>query len=341
METDLTISILSGDPVDDAAVELLNTSARAALIEQLLDESAGRRWLRASRLLDRALADRLLHTEDDFRSTRRDRTVARVVGVASLPALLEHVDAIAAGSGAAALWERLANTDELLVTATRVISRAEAASATAALYLLVLDPVGDYGLERRSMTQLAEAGLASPHGEVRGLAAEHLVSAAPDVLAADAERFVRDEDERLRNHAWHASFLRSPAQAGELALALVGDETTALPVRRSALTAYGEHLPTAEVVDVLAFFVGHPNEALALDAAQLMVRLHRQPTIATAAASSPHEPVRELALFLLDPYRGSPAAGGSRPGDPTAGDIFAEIARRLDEDEQPRERNLP
>jgi hypothetical protein len=54
-----------------------------------------------------------------------------------------------------------------------------------------------------------------------------------------------------------------------------------------------------------------------------------------AAADSRHEPVRELALFLLDPYRGSPAAGGSRPGDPTAGDIFAELARRLEDDDPP------
>jgi hypothetical protein len=223
----------------------------------------------------------------------------------------------------------------LNVSAARVISHAEAAAATAALYLLVLDPVGDYGLEGDALIQLAEAGLVSPHGEVRGLAAEHLVGAAPDVLVAGADRHVRDIDERLRNHAWRALFQRQPAEAGELALSLLGDEATELHVRRSALTAYGEYLPTAEVADLLAFFVVHPEEALAVDAAQLMFRLHRYPTIAMAAADSRHEPVRELALFLLDPYRGSPAAGGSRPGDPTAGDIFAELARRLEDDDPP------
>jgi hypothetical protein len=41
--------------------------------------------------------------------------------------------------------------------------------------------------------------------------------------------------------------------------------------------------------------------------------------------------VRDIAAFLLDPYRGSPAAGGSRPGDPTNSDIFAEMMRQLDD----------
>jgi hypothetical protein len=171
---------------------------------------------------------------------------------------------------------------------------------------------------------------------VRGLAAEHLVAHGPTILVERASALVRDEDERLRGHAWHAFYMRESQRANALALALLGDERTPIPVRRSALVAYGEHLPTSEAADLLVFFVQHPDEALALDAAQLMFRLHRYPTIAMAAAESPHAPVRELALFLLDPYRGSPAAGGSRPGDPTSGDIFAELARRLEEDEPSR-----
>ena len=41
--------------------------------------------------------------------------------------------------------------------------------------------------------------------------------------------------------------------------------------------------------------------------------------------------VREIAEALLDPRRGSPAAGGSRPGDPTRTlDIFKALLERGD-----------
>lgn len=337
MNTDLAARILAGEPVDAEAVTRLGGAERTALIERLIDDPAGRRWLRASPLLDTELANRLLAYECDFRGRRRDRTLDNVIRVASDAELEPRVGALAAGPGAAALWRRLsADPDRLLASAAPVLAGVDPNAASATLYLLVLDPVSDYGLGPAAATGLALAGLTAPHGEVRGLAGEYLVAHAPAMLAERAPTLVQDEHERLRGHAWHALYLLAPEQGRTLALELLGDEATPVPIRRSALIAYGEHVPTSAAADLLAFFVQHPEEALALDAAQLMFRLHRYPTIAMAAAESPHAPVRELALFLLDPYRGSPAAGGSRPGDPTTGDIFAELARRLDADEQPR-----
>lgn len=336
MSANLATAILAERAVEEAAATQLEADERAALIELLVDSPIGRRWLRASPLLDTDLADRLLTYSDDIHGLRRDHTLERVVAHASDAALQRQLEFIAAGPAASALWRRLAAAPhQLMDTAARVLTGGDTRAATAALYLLVLDPVSDFGLDTDSLATLALAGLASPHGEVRGLAAEWLVANMPGVLADRAVDLVQDDDERLRGHTWRAWFRLSPHAAREGALALLGDEATALQVRRSALTAYGEHLPTGEVADVLAFFVTHPDPVLALDAAQLMFRLHRYPTIAIAAAESPHEPVRELALFLLDPYRGSPAAGGSRPGDPTAGDIFAELARRMETEEPP------
>jgi hypothetical protein len=334
---DLAARIVAGEPVDVEAVDRLDAANRATLVERLIAEPAGRRWLRASPLLDTGSADRLLGYEEDFRVQRRDRTLDNVIALASEEELERRIEAVAAGPGAAALWQRLSGKPgQLLRSAVRVLSDGDQDAAAATLYLLVLDPVSDYAIARDDVTTLALAGLASPHGIVRGLAAEHLVDHTPAILAERAPTLVLDNDERLRGHAWHAFYLCAPDRAQALALELLGNEDTPLPIRRSALVAYGEHLPTSKVAELLAFFVQHPEETLALDAAQLMFRLHRYPTIAMAAAESPHPPVRELALFLLDPYRGSPAAGGSRPGDPTTGDIFAELARRLDESEPPR-----
>jgi hypothetical protein len=53
-----------------------------------------------------------------------------------------------------------------------------------------------------------------------------------------------------------------------------------------------------------------------------------------AAQVSPHLSVREIAEHLLDPNRGSPSAGGSRPGDPTRPDatqIYGDLLQQLEE----------
>jgi len=49
--------------------------------------------------------------------------------------------------------------------------------------------------------------------------------------------------------------------------------------------------------------------------------------------------VRETAERLLDPLRGSPAAGGNRPGSPTdTSAIFEELLRRESEGREPFQR---
>jgi hypothetical protein len=99
------------------------------------------------------------------------------------------------------------------------------------------------------------------------------------------------------------------------------------------LTVAGEALPTEMLVDLLAYFVVHPNAELALEAANLLQCHHRHPEIAIPAAGSPHPEVREIANRLMDPYRGSPAAGGSRPGDPLREDPLMKLLRQIEEAE--------
>jgi hypothetical protein len=43
--------------------------------------------------------------------------------------------------------------------------------------------------------------------------------------------------------------------------------------------------------------------------------------------------VREIANRLMDPYRGSPAAGGSRPGDPLREDPLMKLLRQIEQAE--------
>ena len=173
--------------------------------------------------------------------------------------------------------------------------------------------------------------MASADATTRSLAAEFLFNHDTQALAVLAGQLVYDIDERVRALTWSAGFRTIPDETYAMATAIVSDESADVQVRRSALSALGTHLDTSDVVDLLAFFVLHPSEHLALDAANLMYRLHRQPTIATAAAESPHQRVREIGELLLDPYSGSPAAGGSRPGDPTSTDIFAEMIRQTEQ----------
>ncbi|HVX29163.1 MAG TPA: hypothetical protein VHA53_01690, partial [Nitrolancea sp.] len=71
-----------------------------------------------------------------------------------------------------------------------------------------------------------------------------------------------------------------------------------------------------------------PVRALAEVATDLLWTYHRSPSIAIAAAESPHESVRATAARLLNPQTGSPAAGGSRPGAPERGpDIYQEMLK--------------
>lgn len=339
-------SLHAGEMVPHDALDHLPDSERDGVIDELIDDRAGRRWLRDSNRLDSVLADRLLEYEDDFQARHRDATLSRAVRHASHQALNSHSRAIAAGPAAQELWRQLAgSSDELLDTAIATVRHGTRSAGETTLHLLVLDPVESHGLDESQRARIARAALASHEPSVRGLAAEHLASHDPPAILDNLEQLIRDEDERVRGFAWSAAYRDNPREAYEIALDLLGDESAPVPQYRSALIATGEHMPTGAITELLAFFVVHPDPELATDAANLLYRLHRHPDIATAASQSPHENVRETAAMLLDPYRGSPAAGGSRPGDPTRsqGDAFAEMLRKMgvDPDETTDEGQKP
>lgn len=309
---------------------LRDLQAPDAAIDLALESPDGRRWLRGLTDLDTELADRLLVYESDFTTPRRDRTLQLAVTAASARAIREYVAAIASGAAAAAMWRRLTgDPDQLVHLAVGIVSGHQPA-AESTLYLLILDPFDPYELGTARRAAIASAALSATEATTRSLAAEYLFDNDLDVLARHFEQLVIDSDERVRGLAWSAGFRTRPRETYDLAIAVLGGESLDIPIRRSALAAIGTHFQTSDVVDILSVFVAHPNETLALDAGNLLYRLHRHPIIATAAANSPHASVREIGEFLLDPYRGSPAAGGSRPGDPTSSDIFAEMIRQTE-----------
>lgn len=326
------------DGIDPPFATVREMRAPDATINLALESTDGRRWLRSLTDLDTELADRLLVYESDFKMPRRDRTLDLAVAAASAPAIREHVAAIASGAAAAALWRRLAGDPDQLVDLAVGIVSGHRSAAESTLYLLILDPFDPYALGNARRAAIARAALSAAEAATRSLAAEYLFDNGLDILAQSVEQLVLDSDERVRGLAWSAGFRTYLRETYDLAIAVLGDESQNIPIRRSALAAIGTHFQTNDVVDILSVFVAHPDETLALDAGNLLYRLHRHPTIATAAANSPHANVREIGEFLLDPYRGSPAAGGSRPGDPTSSDIFAEMIRQTEarEPDEPR-----
>lgn len=300
--------------------------------DHVLQDPVRRRALRGSETLTPDLAARLLAFVEDFRSGRVDRTLERLVQVAPVEALLEHAVTIAGSPAAGAFWNRLRRDNvDLVDPAIAIITGEDIEAAMSVLYLLVLDPLDPYGIGPENRVLIADIGLHSSSVDVRSLSAEYLFDNNIQALGDDYERLVVDEDERIRGVGWSAGIRLDSGNAYRLAQETLHDEAAPMPIRRSALAALGTHYETADLVDTLSQFVLHPDPDLALDAANLLFRLHRHPVIATAAIESPHEAVRDIAAFLLDPYRGSPAAGGSRPGDPTNSDIFAEMMRQLDD----------
>ena len=303
-----------------------------SVIETALKSVAGRRWLRTLEDLSLELADRLVGYEEDFRIPRRDRSLDLVVRRASPQVLVEQQATIAASPAASSFWERISKTpDQLVTSAAEVASGPNGAAAENVLYLLVLDPIDPFGISEDRRVAIARAGLQSPETSVRSLAAEYLYDHRPEFLTEIHMTLVHDADERIRALGWSAGMRADTLKAMQLAESILNDETARLDVRRSALAALGTNFSTPDVVDILADQVQNPELDIALDAGNLLYRLHRHPVIATAAAQSPHKDVREIGEFLLDPYRGSPAAGGSRPGDPTGSDVFAELIRQTEE----------
>jgi hypothetical protein len=302
------------------------------IIQEALLTSIGRQWLRSLTDLTPEIAQTLIAFQEDFRTVRRDRTLASVVALVPLETLLAHGESLAQGSAAAAFWERLqGNRTTLVETASTILSGSNVQAAESTLYLLILDPIDPYEVESAGRARIASQGLESPAASVRSLAAEYLFDYQPQALADRFQTLVYDDDERVRGLAWAAAFRFDTSPALELANRILGDEGAPAGSRRSALAAIGTSFDTSDLIDLLTEYVMHPDEAIAVDAANLLYRLHRHPAIATAAVSSPHQHVREIGEFLLDPYRGSPAAGGSRPGDPTQSDMFARLIRETEE----------
>jgi hypothetical protein len=217
--------------------------------------------------------------------------------------------------------------------ANDLVAGSDHRAAEATLHLLVLDPLDPFNLGDTVRSEIAASALRSTSAEVRGLAAEFLAGHAPQELARSFSVLIADESERVRGIVWTTALRLNPGAAAERATDLLGDESVPVPQRRSALMAVGTALPTSQVAELLAWIVVHPDHELASDAAQLLYDYHRNPITAEAARESPHADVREIAEHLLDPLRGSPAAGGSRPGDPTrsSADIYADMIRQLEE----------
>lgn len=328
-------AVCDGVRVSSEALDSLPIAEREAVIAELLTQENGRRWLRGFPDLDTALADSLLAYEDDFRQKRRDRTLGRVVAAASASAIRDHARVVAGGPAATDLWSRFRDGPEALTElAEDVVGHGDRPAAEATLYLLVLDPLDPYGLGEAGRGVIARSALDSHDAHIRGLAAEFLAEHHPQTLLDALDRLAHDEDERVRGIVWTTGLRHDRVATYERAVLLIGDEGAAIPVRRSALVAIGTQMPTRDLVDILSYLVVHPDPVLAGDAASLLFSQHRNPVTADAALASPHPEVREIAERLLDPFRGSPAAGGSRPGDPTkVTDIYAGMIRQLEERE--------
>lgn len=320
---DIPARVLAGEPVDVTELDESDLTT-------LLAESRGRRWLRGWSALDVSLAARLLDWPEDFTGRRRDSTLERVVALSPLDALEQRAETVATGPAAVALWRRLAaDPDALTRVAERVVA-GDAAEAT--LAILVLDPLDEYGLGNDRRVRVARAALASPAAAARGLAVEFLANAAPEIVIEHLDHLVADDDERVRGVAWLTGLRVATHDTFERAVALLGDESAPIEHRRSALVAAGTTMPTSAIAEILSVCVVHPDARLAMDAADLLYAQHRNPITAEAARLSPHAEVREIAEVLLDPRRGSPAAGGSRPGDPTRTlDIFKALLERGDD----------
>lgn len=300
----------------------------------VLDDPLVRRWARAY-LLARlsspdaeSLAAAILDWPGDFQPDRRDRTTAHVVTALSDDDLHAQLPMLAGSNASSALWERLSATGagELMQAVERIFNVGDVRTRETTLHLLVLDPYGPEYLSRDQQNAVLLKALDDPDDEIRGLAAEVVAADLPERLLARRELAPLDNSERVRTAFWQVALVYQPDQAiqeaGELAL----DPNQPLGARRTALLSLGENAATRTVAPVLQAILNGDDQVLANDASQLMWRHHRAPDIANAASQSPFPEVRELAERLLHPTMGSPAAGGSRPGDPTrTTQIFDEI----------------
>lgn len=305
------------------------------ILDESMHDPAVRRWARST-LLPRLswgavdeLVSSMLQWPGDFSPTRRDHTTTQLVRSMSHRQVRTHLYLLAGSNAASTVWERIAEEgeDAVLAAARDVFREANATARETTLHLLALDPYGESPLDRDGQDELLHLALGDPDPEVRGLAAEVIAADMPDQLLSQWERAPLDASERVRMAFWYTAMAHRREDALEYAAGLVLDPERDHTARRTALIAIGEGASTRQMSPLLQSLLRGEDEVLAWDAAQLMWRRHRAPDIAGAAAESRFERVRELAERLLHPERGSPAAGGSRPGDPTrTGDIFEQIS---------------
>ncbi|TVR69238.1 MAG: hypothetical protein EA415_14550, partial [Sphaerobacteraceae bacterium] len=296
-----------------------------ASLKPALDDARVRRWVREY-LLDRlepdqrtALAEKLLEWAEDLDPARRDRSTAKLVEALTDEQLFRSLTMLAGSNAAGSLWERLsiAGEDAVQIAAEQVLSAGDAGARETTLHLLVLDPFGPEYLSHEQQDALLVRAMDDPDPELRGLAAEVIAAELPDLLLDRWDSAPVDDGERVRMAFWRAALAHRPDSAVEAATELVLGPQNPHAARRTALLALGENVSTRDVSPVLQVMLRSDDETLAEDAAQLMWRHHRTPEIANAAAESQFDDVRERANRLLHPEMGSPAAGGSRPGDPT------------------------
>ena len=292
-------------------------------ISAALATPSGRRWLRLTVLPQLSpaaaaeLAEQLLAFREDFFAVRRDRSTWLVVQRLERTTLLEHAEWLAGSNAALALWERLGTEglSVLVTVALRVLRRGTPQARETVLTLLVADPTREVVLPRWAKRALLMVALADPDAVVRGLAAETAATQLPELLLPAWRAWVRDQSQRVRRATW-AVVLGRRSDAVPAAQELLTEEGAPAPVRADALSALGHTLSTSEFAPILAACIQHPARELAEVAAELLWRQHRHPLPAQAALKSPHASVQAIGEWLLHPQRGSPAAGGGRPGMP-------------------------
>ncbi len=309
---------------------------RARLIAALLPDATGRRWLRGVLLealgpdASAELARRLLTFTGDFDASHRDSTTAAVVMALPRDDLLRSAELLAGSNAAGPFWKRIARApgEMLRQTALDVLRSASPLARETTLHILLLDPHSDVKVTGDDRIRLLVAALDDAEDDVRGLAADALADDAPDLLVQHAVDLRLDPSEQARMAAWDAAFTLDFDTARDEAMRLALDESATVEPRRTALAALSAVLSTVEIAPLLEALVAHPNAVLAEDAVNILWTYHRSPSIATAAAHSPHASVRTVAERLLHPEMGSPAAGGSRPGAPDMGrDIYQEMLK--------------
>ena len=307
----------------DASTSRHTEGMRPLAIGQALATPEGRRWLRRTVLPAlpageaALLAAALLAYRDDFLSQRRDRSTWTVIERLDREVLLANVDWLAGSNAALALWARLMQegTATLVTAALRVLRQGTPTARETALTLLLADPTRELELPAGAERALLTVALADPDDAIRGLAVEIAAQRVPDLILPYWRHWVLDTSRRARRAVWRR-VLRIDPLAREQALILVHSVRVPADVRSDALWALAQVMTTPEIAPLLAAAVVDSAYELAEVAADLLWTQHRHPLPAQAALESPHPAVRRVGEHLLDPRRGSPAAGGARPGMP-------------------------